>query len=128
MKKFSLQLKKEVKGVTPQAMRKLMLYSWPGNVRELENVMEYALVMTQDDMIGEEIILQTKAAPEQPLKALQQAKDEFERNYLVEVLEFASGNVSRAAGLAGKYRADFYDLLKKHGLRVENFKRPRFQN
>ena len=42
------------------------------------------------------------------------ARDNFERQYLIQVLTMSEGNVSQAAKMAGKYRADFYDLLKKH--------------
>jgi two-component system response regulator GlrR len=44
-------MKKEVKGLTPEALRKLMLHDWPGNVRELENTIEYAVAMAQKDII-----------------------------------------------------------------------------
>src|SRR5205823_13655015 len=60
LKKLSQQMKKDVKGVTPQAMQKLMLYDWPGNVRELENTLEYAVAMTRQDIITEDSVLQTK--------------------------------------------------------------------
>jgi len=60
LKKCSHQMKKEVKGVTPEALRKMMLHDWPGNVRELENSIEYAVAMTQKDVITEDYVLQTK--------------------------------------------------------------------
>jgi two-component system, NtrC family, response regulator GlrR len=124
LKKFSQQMKKDVKGLTPQAMQKLMLYEWPGNVRELENTAEYTVAMTQQDTITEDFILQTKSTVSQePLKPLKEAKDAYERSYLIHLLEICEGNVSKAAKLAGKYRADFYDLLKKHGLKSEDFKK-----
>ena len=44
------------------------------------------------------------------------------RGYLVRLLEFTKGNVSKAAELAGKYRADFYNLVKKFNLKPEDFK------
>ena len=125
LKKFSRQMKKEVKGLTPQAMQKLMLYEWPGNVRELENTIEYAVAMTQQDMINEDFILQPKGVTSQePLKPLKEAKDAYEKSYLIHLLEICEGNVSKAAKLAGKYRADFYDLLRKHNLKGEDFKKP----
>ncbi|PIP04934.1 MAG: two-component system response regulator GlrR, partial [Syntrophobacterales bacterium CG23_combo_of_CG06-09_8_20_14_all_48_27] len=64
IKKFGRQMKKEVKGITPGAMQKLMLHDWPGNVRELENTIEYAMVMSHQELITEDIILQTKDAPD----------------------------------------------------------------
>ena len=124
LKKFSRQMKKEVKGLTPQAMQKLMLYEWPGNVRELENTIEYAVAMTQQDIITEDFILQPKGViSQEPIKRLKEAKDAYERSYLIHLLEICKGNVSKAAKLAGKYRADFYDLLKKHNLKSEDFKK-----
>lgn len=50
LKKFGEQTKKELKGLTPQALQKLMFHEWPGNVRELENTIEYAVVMTQKEI------------------------------------------------------------------------------
>lgn len=124
LKKFSKQTKKELKGLTPQALQKLMFHEWPGNVRELENTIEYAVVMTQKDTITEDFILQTKGTlPQEPLKPLKEARDAYEKGYLIHLLEICEGNVSMASKLAGKYRADFYDLLKKHGLKTEDFKK-----
>jgi len=125
LNKFSQQMKKEMKGLVPQAMQKLMLHDWPGNVRELENTVEYAVAMTQQNMITEDNILQPKGAiSEEPLKPLKEARDAYEKGYLIRLLEICSGNVSKAAKLAGKYRADFYDLLRKHNLKSEDFKKP----
>jgi two-component system response regulator GlrR len=138
LKKCAQQMKKNVKGMTPEAIRKLVSYDWPGNVRELENTIEYAVAMTQKDIITEDYVLQTKSLPvdsgiglvqDRPpvtdgrLRPLKDARDAFERDYLVHVLSMTEGNVSQAAKLAGKYRADFYDLLRKHDLKVEDFKK-----
>jgi two-component system response regulator GlrR len=139
LKKICVPMKKEIKGVSPQAMRKMMLHDWPGNVRELENVLEYAVAMTHQDIIPEELILPTDTSarnaasdfdlvtkllpdPESaaPLKA---ARAEFEKVYLIRLLELCGGSAARAAQVAGKYRADFYDLLKKHGIKIQDFKK-----
>jgi two-component system response regulator GlrR len=123
LKKFSQQMKKDVIHLTPKAMQKLMLHEWPGNVRELENTIEYAVAMTQQDIISEDLILQTKIPiSQESLKPLREARDEFEKEYLIRLLELCEGNVTKAAQLAGKHRVDFYDLLKKHGLRTEDFR------
>jgi two-component system response regulator GlrR len=125
LRKFSRQTKKEIKGLTPGAMQRLMLYDWPGNVRELENTVEYAVAMVQQDVIPEDLILQTKEITSPgPLKPLKEARDSFEMGYLIYLLKLCQGIVSKAAKLAGKYRADFYDLLKKHGLKTGDFKNP----
>ena len=138
LKKISHQVKKDVKGLRPEAIQKLMLHDWPGNVRELINTLEYAVAMTKKDFITKDVFPQAKApadnaardfslltkVPAQgPLKPLKEAKREFEKGYLVHLLTRCEGSVSKAAKLAGRYRADFYDLLRKHEIKVENFKK-----
>jgi len=58
----------------------------------------------------------------QRIKPLKESRADFEKDYLKSLLEFTKGNVSHAAKLAGKYRADFYNLLKKYDIKPENFK------
>ena len=122
LKEISQRMKKDIKGISSMAMQKLMLYDWPGNVRELENTIEHAVAITQHDIISEEIVLPTKDLPTEPLKPFKEAVEDFKRGYLARLLEFTKGNVSRAAELAGRYRADFYNLVKKHNLKPEDFK------
>ena len=124
IQQFGAKTGKEIRGLTPQAMQKVMLYDWPGNVRELENVIEYAVAMGENDHITEDLILGPRGAVSldklQPLKA---AKDSFEKSYLSYLLQTCKGNVSEAARLAGKYRSDFYALLRKHHLTPGAFKK-----
>ena len=122
LKEISQRMKKDIKGISSMAMQKLMLYDWPGNVRELENTIEHAVAITQHDIISEEIVLPTKDLPTEPLKPFKEAVEDFKRGYLARLLEFTKGNVSKAAELAGRYRADFYNLVKKHNLKPEDFK------
>jgi two-component system response regulator GlrR len=138
LQKISRQLKKDIKGLTPQAMKKLMLHDWPGNVRELENALEYAVAMAEGEVVTDELFFETRAptavgfqesarpcdllAVEGPLHTLKQARAEFEKAYLIRLLEHCSGSAAKAAEIAGKYRADFYDLLKKHGINLRDFK------
>jgi two-component system response regulator GlrR len=126
LKKLGQQMNKNVKGLSPLALQKLMLYDWPGNVRELENTIEYALAMTHQDIIPEELILQShNKAIDSPttLQPLKEAKNAYEKNYLIQLLQKCKGNISKAAKLAGKYRPDFYDLIKKHDLKINDFKK-----
>ena len=124
LEKFSQQMKKEVKGLAPGVLQRLMLHDWPGNVRELENTVEYAVAMTRQDFIAEDLILQAQPAQNaESLKSFKEAKDAFEKQYLRNLLELCQGNVSQAAKMAGKYRADFYELLKKHHLHTADFKK-----
>ncbi len=123
LKRFSQQMKKEVKGILPSAMQKLMLYHWPGNVRQLENTMEYAVAMTAENMISDEVIILPDSKPiENQFKSFKEAKKDFEKEYLTQLLNSAKGNITKASKLAGKYRADFYNLMRKYQLRPKDFK------
>jgi two-component system, NtrC family, response regulator GlrR len=108
--------KKDVRGFTPAAMHRLMIYPWPGNVRELENAVEKAVVMSRQDMVLPDLLPTVGVSSDLRLKPLTEAKEEFERSYLRNVLQMRGGNISRAAQFAGRYRADFYKMLKKYGL------------
>ncbi|MFC1843686.1 sigma-54-dependent transcriptional regulator [Thermodesulfobacteriota bacterium] len=121
IKKYSDQMGKKVKSITPAAMQKLMLHDWPGNVRELENTIEYAIAMTNSDTLRDEIILKIKKVQTE-LPTMQEARARFEKKYLQNLLKITGGNVSKAAELAGKYRADLYNLMKKHEIVPQDFK------
>ncbi len=123
LKKYGDQMNKKIKGLTAHAMQRLMFYDWPGNIRELENTIEYAAAMTSQDVIGEDLILPMKTGPEESIKPLKEARDSFEKGYLIRLLEMTRGNVTSAANLAGKYRADLYNLLKKYVINPADFKK-----
>ncbi len=123
LKKFSGEMNKKIKGLTPKAMQRLMLHDWPGNVRELENTIEYAVAMANHDVITEDLILPTKTETDTAVKPLREARETFEKSYLTRILELTQGNVSNAAALAGKYRADLYNLLKKYNINPSNYKK-----
>lgn len=110
------RLHKQIKGFKPDAMQALLTHSWPGNVRELENAIERAVVMAPTDMITLDLIPVASAKVPSGLQPLTEAKEAFERDYLKELLRVTEGNISRAAQIAGRYRADFYKLLRKYGL------------
>ena len=121
IRNYSERMEKKVKSITSAAMQKLMLHDWPGNVRELENTIEYAVAMTNRTTITDDLILRTGNGQEE-LLTLQEARAGFEKKYLQNLLKITSGNVSKAAELAGKYRADLYNLMKKHGIRPQDYK------
>ncbi|ACN15154.1 sigma-54 dependent two component DNA-binding response regulator (Fis family protein) [Desulforapulum autotrophicum HRM2] len=119
---FSQQMGKNVSQFSPGAMKKLMTALWPGNVRELKNIVEYCVAMSSESVISQDMILLEPDKTSNELKPFKQAKLEFEKKYIIQLLELTKGNVSRAAKLAGKYRADFYDLMNKCGLKAEDFR------
>lgn len=125
IKRFSLEMKKDIKEITPSAIQGLLSRDWSGNVRELENTIEYSVAMSTGNIIGEETILQSQKTKDENIKPLKEAKNNFEKEYLSNILSITEGNISKAAELAGKYRADFYDLLKKHNINSADFKIPK---
>ena len=137
VKKIAQHMKKKISSIDPQAMKKLMIYDWPGNVRELENSIEYACAMSQQNILTEDMILPARGPlfeskkptkrsqaglPAENLTPLKEARGVFEKNYLNQLLEGTSGNITKAAQLAGLYRADLYNLLRKYGISPGRFK------
>ena len=123
LNKFTKKMKREIKGFSLAALKKMMLYSWPGNVRELENTVECAVAMCTQNIITEDLILPTQKIEEKSLKPLKEAKNEFEKRYLIHLMELTEGNVTQAAKLARKYRADFYKLLEKYNINPKDFRK-----
>lgn len=121
IKKYGRRMEKGVTTITPAAIHKLMLHDWPGNVRELENSIEFAVAMATGKTITDELILPAED-DNTTLQTFSEAKAGFEKAYLSNLLKVTGGNVSKASELAGKYRADLYNLLKKHGLSPDAFK------
>jgi two-component system response regulator GlrR len=125
LQRFSHEMHKKIQGFTPEVVQCLMLHDWPGNVRELANVIQRAVVLAPHDLITPDLLLLGREVPRTPcykLGSLKEVQEGSERAYLVRVLTATRGNVSQAAALAGRYRADFYKLLRKHALDPGTFK------
>jgi DNA-binding NtrC family response regulator len=106
------------------AMRALLAYDWPGNVRELEHAIEHAVLVADSDEIKPEDLpprVQGSGAAGAGGHAMlsgayREARRAFEREYMLDVLKRAEGNISRAADLAGIHRATFHAKLHRLGL------------
>ena len=122
LEKITREMGKEIEEFSTEAMQKLMSYSWPGNIRELENTIECAVAMSKQNIITEDLILQAHNIDSEGLKSFKHAKESFEKNYLIQLFELSRGNVSKAAKLAGKYRADIYELIKKYNIKLTEFR------
>ncbi len=123
--KFSKKNKKNIKGFSTGTMQMMSLYNWPGNIRELKNEVESAVVMARKDVITEEAILRNHKESIEPLKPFKDAKMDFEKKYLVRLIDYTKGNMSKAADLSGKYRADLYQLMKRYGLNPSEHRQER---
>jgi len=132
MQRFASEMSKEIKGFTAEALQRLMLYEWRGNVRELANVIERAVVLSSTSMITPDLLLlgkpEVQSTQQKEPTTLREAREQFERKYLIHVLTSVKGNVSRAAEVSGKDRAEFYRLLRKHSLVPSTFKSEKVGN
>ncbi|QSQ20292.1 sigma-54-dependent Fis family transcriptional regulator [Pyxidicoccus parkwayensis] len=134
----------ELEGFTPEALRALTAYAWPGNVRQLENAVARAAAVAQGPRIGVEDLppelVTAKAAeagggsaggiPHEALaklpyrEAVDSARDAVSREYLSALMQEFGGNVTHAAERAGMERESLHRLLKRYGVRSDDFKRP----
>jgi len=106
----------------PEAVEFLATADWPGNVRQLQAVVRQNATIAQSAIISTEIAEQAVGAAASGLPSYDAARDEFTRNYLVQILQITGGNVSQAARLAKRNRTDFYKLLSRHQLSPDEFK------
>ncbi len=96
LQKYADEFGSRVKGFTPNALTAMRKYAWPGNVRQLENRIKKAIVLCDKTLVGpEDLDLFPEAlAPVQPLA---EAREEFQRRYILEVLERNNGNRTKTA-------------------------------
>jgi len=127
--KYSQKYGKRILKIDDEVLERFKRYGWPGNVRELENVIERSVVLGRgvslaledipmelqilDPSIGRGRARDAGLAPDGPLT---DAIGEIERKRLIEALEEAHGNKSRAARSLGLKRSTFFNKLKKYGL------------
>jgi two-component system, NtrC family, nitrogen regulation response regulator NtrX len=123
LRRFAAETGSPRKTLTAGAKSKLKAYHWPGNVRELRNVIERLAILLQGDTIEpEDVHLGTRT--ESPAQiamnlTLKEARDEFEKQYILARLREYAGNVSRAADALGVERSNLYRKLHAYGIRVE---------
>ena len=123
LEKYAGKMNKIIRPITPQALQRIMVHSWPGNIRELENVIECTVGMARDDVISEDLVVICQSRKDaSTFRSFKESKQDFERSYLIELMKISRGNVSHAAKLAGKYRADLYALLEKYNLNPLEFR------
>ena len=91
-------------------------------MRQLQNVVRQTAAVSQTPIIPVELVQQSLGGAPGRLPSFDEARDEFTRGYLSQILQITGGNVSQAARLAKRNRTDFYKLLGRHQLVPEDFK------
>lgn len=121
--KIAARHRPRVKSFSPKALELLCSAEWPGNIRQLHNLVEKLVVLATASVVSESAVKE-QLVPEnfKPQQSLADAKSEFERQYLIQVLKQAKGNVSQAARAAKRNRTDFYKLMARHNLQPGQFK------
>jgi len=106
----------------PEAVELLVSAPWPGNVRQLYNVVEQNVALSPQAVISVHLVEKALGGKGGKMPSFAEARDEFTRNYLIQLLKLTEGNVSKAARLAKRNRTEFYKLLSRHGVEPKSFK------
>lgn len=120
IKKYSTELGKPIRGLSNDALRRLMSYSWPGNVRELENVLERAMILNSNSDTIEVSDLpagfQNLDPANAPTMNLDEAVNQFSRSHIVKALEACGGDKKEAAKGLGLGLSSLYRKLEELGI------------
>jgi len=125
---------RRVDGFTAEALSALVQFDWPGNVRELENVIERALAVSDGPRIELEALPEEVSSTLRPRvtrgsdthlsyrEVVDLARDRASREYLMSIMREVQGNVTEAARRAGMERESLHRLLRRYGVRSDEFK------
>jgi DNA-binding NtrC family response regulator len=120
VERYRADSRREVKGVSPEAMELLVKYPWPGNVRELENVIQRALVLSDGEWIEPRDLPADVRLTDEALalsgSELARSREEQEKAAISEALMLERGNRSRAAARLNLNRTTLLYKMKKYGL------------
>ena len=111
------------KRMASEAVARLQHYAWPGNVRELRNVIERLMIMVPGDTItAQDLAFLGHDGIRQPVSVeggslpLSDARERFERDYILQALAAQNGNISRTADVLGVERSNLYKKMKAFGI------------
>lgn len=117
--------KPSVKAFAAGGLELLTACDWPGNVRQLYNAVEKMVILSPSPILSAAHVRWCLGDTEAESPSLAEAKNQFERDYLIEALKRTHGNVSKAARAAKRNRTDFYKLMARHNLHAGMFKASR---
>jgi PAS domain S-box-containing protein len=119
-RRIQLKNDKKIMGISNESMELLMSYAWPGNVRELKSAFEYAFVTCQELVIQPYHFPPTVNAAQPAVKNKSPLnRADMKKQQLIEALESAGGNQSRAAEILGISRVTVWNRMKKYGITTQ---------
>ena len=127
---FCSKESRETKSLTPEALDAMLGYSWPGNVRELKNIIERLAIMAPETIISERNLPAVITGKRQRTKGpgtssagqtftYREAREEFERDFLIQKLEENDWNVSRTAEAIEIERSNLHRKIKSFGIELK---------
>jgi len=129
-KKYCEENLKPLYRFSSEALKVLMDYYWPGNVRELENVVERAVVLSQDEVIGRDLLPEAIVSPSSRFASLSsfplgkdtslfEILDAFERRVIIEMLEHSAWSQTEAADNFKIPLSTLNQKIKRHGIEIK---------
>lgn len=123
---YAFKTNRETKGIDPEIFPCLLEYDWPGNVRELKNMVERLVIMTPDPLITFKHLPPhlCRKQEDSPLNAydltlLKEAKNQFEREFIVFKLQENEGNITQTAAVLGIERSHLHKKIKAYGIKMD---------
>jgi len=120
---YARHFKRKLKGFTQSALRAIQAHPWPGNVREMENRVQRAVILARDSYLRPEDLELEEPTAESP-RTLQDAREDAEKKLLIDALTRNAGNITRAARDIDVSRPTLHDLLRKHSIQADRFRKP----
>ena len=114
--KYAEEYSSKVKGFTPNALIAIRKYDWPGNIRQLENRIKKALVLCDKTLLGVEDLDMLPEARDADHDRSTQASEDFQRRYMLEVLERNNGNRTKTAQDLGVDPRTIFRYLEREPL------------
>jgi DNA-binding NtrC family response regulator len=114
---YAKKYKKQLRGFTKEAMKRLEESGWPGNVRELQHVIERAVIMTESEWVNpNDLQMRILNKTSDDLELDDYDLEKVEKTIIIKVMKMHQGNISKAASELGLTRTSLYRRMEKYGL------------
>ena len=113
LRKFNAKYKKQIKGISAEALTKLAQYNWPGNVRELQHAIERAVILSPGSKLNVSDFFLQPAETKRNNAPESLNLEQIEQETIEKALKRTQGNINEAAGLLGITRYSLYRKIRK---------------